>query len=252
MNNEYTDEEIEIIDLEELYSVNKPKPIRRKKIMKTAIIVMCVLVALAAFISAEINAYVIYKYKKNILTVEESTEIKDVDCVMVLGAKVNSDGSPCLMLRDRLDKGIEVYKANVTNRILMTGDHGKTDYDEVNNMKEYAIDKEVIKDEVFMDHAGFSTYESMYRAKEVFGVKKMIIVTQEYHMHRSLYIANKLGIEAYGVCAEDISYPNQFKREVREVAARIKDVWTTVFRPEPTYLGEAIPISGNGEMTDDQ
>ena len=105
--------------------------------------------------------------------------------------------------------------------------------------------------DVFMDHAGFSTYESIYRAKEIFEADKIIIVTQEYHLYRALYIAEKLGIEAYGVNADYHTYRGQIMRDVREVLARCKDFANMIFKPEPTYLGEKIPVSGDGNITND-
>ena len=102
-----------------------------------------------------------------------------------------------------------------------------------------------------MDHAGFSTYESIYRAKEIFKAKKIIIVTQKYHLYRALYIANKLGLEAYGISADKKEYSGQIKREIREILARNKDIIQTIIKPKPTYLGEPIPVSGNGNITND-
>ena len=102
-----------------------------------------------------------------------------------------------------------------------------------------------------MDHAGFSTCESLYRAKEIFGVKKVIIVTQEYHLHRALYIARQLGLEAWGVASDYRSYAGQLMRDIREILARNKDFVTGIFLPEPTYLGEKIPITGDGNVTND-
>ena len=103
-----------------------------------------------------------------------------------------------------------------------------------------------------MDHAGFSTYDSIYRAKEIFKAKKIIVVTQEYHLYRSLYLAKKLDIEAYGVVADRREYRFQLKRDVREIAARAKDFIKIIFRPEPKYLGEIIPVNGNGNVTNDK
>ena len=103
-----------------------------------------------------------------------------------------------------------------------------------------------------MDHAGFSTYESMYRAKEIFQAEKVLIVTQDYHLYRAVYIARQLGIDAYGVDANYRGYSGQTARDVREVLARVKDVGSCIFKPEPTYLGEPIPIWGNGELTHDE
>jgi vancomycin permeability regulator SanA len=103
-----------------------------------------------------------------------------------------------------------------------------------------------------MDHAGFSTYESMYRAKEIFQAKKVIIVTQQYHLYRAIYIAESLGLEAYGVAADYRSYYGQTKRDIREVLARVKDFGTSILKPKPTYLGDAIPIWGDGNQTNDE
>ena len=118
-------------------------------------------------------------------------------------------------------------------------------------MKKEAVDAGIPSSDVFMDHAGFSTYDSMYRARDVFCVKKMIIVTQRYHLYRALYIAEKLGIEAYGVAADGDDWGGRTYRESREILARAKDSVKTVFRPKPVFLGEQIPISGDGDLTND-
>ena len=135
--------------------------------------------------------------------------------------------------------------------LLMSGDHGRKEYDEVNTMKQYAIDAGVPSGDIFMDHAGFSTYESIYRAKEIFGAERIIIVTQEYHLYRSLYIAEKLGIEAYGVSATLHGYGTQEQQNIRETLARFKDFFYALVKPEPTFLGEFIPISGDAYPSHD-
>ncbi len=104
---------------------------------------------------------------------------------------------------------------------------------------------------VFMDHAGFSTYESIYRARDVFKAEKVIIVTQKYHLYRALYIADRLGLEAFGVACDTREYAGQSYRDIREYAARVKDFLVCIVKPEPTYLGEAIPVSGDGDATND-
>ena len=172
------------------------------------------------------------------------------DCILILGARVWDTG-PGPMLADRLLQGIELYKAGVSDRLLVSGDHGTKEYDEVNAMKNYAIEHGVPSEHIFMDHAGFSTYDSMYRARDVFQVKKVIIVTQEFHLYRSLYIANKLGLDAYGVASDLRPYARQEYVEIREVLARIKDFFKVAIQPEPTYLGDPIPIDGNGDATND-
>jgi len=206
------------------------------------------LVALVIILA--INGYVVFKYRERIITVEEA-KAKDVDCILVLGAAVWGGTRPSPMLQDRLDKGIELYNQGASPRMLMSGDHGGQYYDEVNVMKNYAMDAGIEDSHIFMDHAGFSTYESMIRAKEVFEVDSVIIVTQGYHLSRALYIANELGLEAYGVASDPRKYNGQFYRDLREMAARVKDFGTALLKPQPTYLGEVIPISGSGEATND-
>lgn len=203
-----------------------------------------------ALIIALINIYVISFSKSRILTMDQAAEIQDVDCILVLGCGI-IDNRPGLMLKDRLDKGIELYNQNSAPKLLMSGDHGQNGHDEVSVMKRYAINKGVSSSDIFMDHAGFSTYESMYRAKEIFRAQKVIIVTQRYHMHRAIYIAQALGLEAYGVAAEDITYYGQALRDIREILARTKDFFTSAIKPEPTFLGNPISLEGDGNITND-
>lgn len=185
-----------------------------------------------------------------ILTAEDAATL-DVDCILVLGAGVWENDRPSFMLEDRLLQGIELYQKGASERLLMSGDHGQKDYDEVNVMKNFATERGIDSEHVFMDHAGFSTYDSLYRAKEIFQAEKIIIVTQEYHMYRALYIAEKLGLEAYGVTSNPRSYAGQEGRDLREMIARTKDFMNVLVKPKPTYLGEAIPVSGNGDVTND-
>lgn len=197
-----------------------------------------------------INLYVTKFSKEYIVYDTDYLNLEGCDCILVLGAGIWQD-KPSPMLKDRLVTAIDLYKKGVSKKIIMSGDHSREDYDEVNIMKNFAIENGVPSEDIFMDHAGFSSYESMYRAKEVFDVKRMVIVTQKYHLFRSLYIANKLGIKAYGVEAESIRYAGDIYRELREVLARNKDFVKCILKPKPTYLGELIPISGNGNITND-
>lgn len=185
------------------------------------------------------------------MTVEATGELADVDCIIVLGCQVRDDGSLSDMLRDRLHRGLELYQIGAAPKLLMSGDHGRTHYNEVGAMKRYAVENDVPSEDVFMDHAGFSTYETIYRAKEIFQAKKVVIVTQEYHLYRAVYIAQQLGLDAYGVSADYRVYSGQSARDFREVLARCKDFAMCLFRPEPTYLGDAIPVSGSGDLTND-
>ena len=219
--------------------------------MKKMIKILLLILILLMLIVLAINFFVKTTTKKQILTERDAIELKDIDCILVLGAGIWKE-RPSSMLEDRLLQAISLYENNVSNKIIMSGDHGRKEYDEVNTMKDYAIERAIPSEDIFMDHAGFSSYESIYRAKEIFKAKKIVIVTQEYHLYRSLYIANQLGIEAYGVGADPRQYVGQAYRELREILARNKDFVKCIFKPEPTYLGDTIPVSGSGDATNDK
>lgn len=181
---------------------------------------------------------------------EEAAEF-EADCILVLGAGLKPDGTPNFMLQERLDTALALYKNDIAPKLLLSGDHGQQKYDEVNAMKKYMEDAGVPPEDIFLDHAGFSTYDSMYRAAEIFDVERMLVVTQKYHQSRALYIGKKLGMEVRGVACDRKVYAGQFFREVREIIARNKDFFKVMLKPEPKYLGDIIPISGSGLETRD-
>ena len=218
---------------------------RKAKRIFTVLVSAAVLLATAVLVP---NFIVVNKTKSNIITLEEAAKLSDIDCAVILGAGVR-DGKPTPMLKDRLLTGIELYKSGGAKKLIMSGDHGSKDYDEVNIMKSFAVENGVPDSDIFMDHAGFSTYETVYRAKEIFEADNIIIVSQEYHLYRALYIAEKLDVKAAGVSADLRAYKGQIKRELREILARDKDFFNCIIKPEPTYLGDKIPVSGNGNLT---
>ena len=142
-------------------------------------------------------------------------------------------------------------KKGAAPKIIMSGDHGRKDYDEVNVMKRIAEENGVPSEDIFMDHAGFSTYDSIYRAKAVFEADNIIIVTQKFHIYRALHIARSLGVSAVGVNSDPRSYRGHQYNELREMAARSKDFVLCIIKPKPKFLGEAVPVSGNGNQTND-
>ena len=223
----------------------------KKKIFRRLLSIFLCLCILGITALTVINSIVKLSTGDQIITSEEAAKLEDIDCILVLGCFVKDDGRPSDMLHDRLTRGVELYDIGAAPKLLMSGDHGREEYDEVAAMKQFAIDAGIPSDDVFMDHAGFSTYESIYRAKEIFQADKILIVTQEYHLYRALYIAEKLGIEAYGVASDYHIYAGQSMRDLREVLARAKDFVTTIVKPEPTYLGDFIDIHGNGDITND-
>ena len=191
-----------------------------------------------------LNLYVINITKKRILTqseIKKKSEKEKYDCAIVFGAGVYGK-TPSDMLKDRLNTCIELYNAKIINKIIMSG---------VTVMKNYAISKGIPAEDIFMDHAGFSTYETMYRAKEVFNVKKAILVTQEYHLYRALYIGQQLGIQSDGISATKHHYVGDLSRELREILARNKDIFQCMFKIKAKYLGEKISLDQNGNITND-
>jgi vancomycin permeability regulator SanA len=216
--------------------------------MKKIILVLVIILIIGIVLIFGINLSVKMTTEKRILT--DVSKLPNVDCILVLGAGIDGD-RPSLMLEDRLKAAIKLYDNNVSKKIIMSGDHGRKEHDEVNVMKNYAMELDVPSNDIFMDHAGISTYESMYRLKHIFGAKSVVIVTQKYHLYRSLYIARSLGIDAYGYAAEDIKYFGDTYREFREILARDKDFFKSIYKPKSTYLGEPIDLNGSGDVTND-
>lgn len=218
--------------------------------MKKTIIILIIIAVVCGGLYTGLVLYMRSFAKGKVMSA--SDDFSGFDCVLVLGAGVREDGTPSLMLADRLNTGIEIYKNGTVSKLIMSGDHGTEDYDEVNVMKAYATERGVKSEDVFMDHAGFSTYESIYRARDIFEAKKIVIVTQSYHLYRALYIAEKLGVDAVGVSADTISYGGQTYRNFRELAAYGKDFLYCLFGAKPTYLGDSVPVSGDGNVTNDK
>ena len=217
---------------------------KKKKIW----LVIAVFVISIFLLTLFINIYMINSTKKQIISLDNINEINDVDAIIILGCQVYGE-NPSLMLAKRLEKGLEVYNKTHT-KIILTGDHGENEYDEVNVMKEYLIASDIDEKDIFLDHAGFNTYDSIYRAKYIFQAKKVIIVTQKYHIYRALYLANRLDLEAVGVIANDIPQKGiMLKNEIREVLSRDKNFFKGIIKPKSKYLGEVIPLNQDGTIT---
>lgn len=219
--------------------------------LKLKIIYLVIIIIVLADIALFVNQYV---QRAGMKYINEADSVPKGDAILVLGARVYADGNVSLMLNDRLTAGYELYKKGKAPKIIVSGDHGRKDYDEVNAMKSFLIERGVPPEDIFMDHAGFSTYESLYRARDIFQVKKLIISSQQFHLMRAVFISRELGLEAYGVAADKHVYHGMMLRnEIREIAARNKDfLIAKLIKPLPTYLGEVIPVTGDGRVTDDK
>jgi SanA protein len=226
--------------------MNSLQPVSRKHLRR--LLIMACILLIAVFLA--INFYVEQKSAQYIF---DLSEVPEADAVLVLGAYVFPDGTLSDMLEDRVAVGYDLYIQAKAPKIIVSGDHGRKEYDEVNTMKNYLKGKGVPGADIFMDHAGFSTYESLYRARDIFQARKLIIVTQRYHLYRAVFVARELGLDAYGVPSDLHDYgPVMAKYQVREMAARNKDFWSArFFKPQPTFLGEPIPVFGDGSATDD-
>lgn len=194
------------------------------------------------------NVITILGTKGSIVTKQEA-QTYNADAVVVLGASVLADGTPSTILQDRLDDGIALYFAGAAPKIIMSGDNGTASYNEVKAMKAYAIAKGVPSEDIFCDHAGFSTYESMYRAKYVFGCQRIVVATQTYHLYRALWSAKSLGMQAIGVASDYNDYQKQLQYDIREFPARTKDFFQALLRLPSTYVGDPISLNQSGDVT---
>ena len=199
-----------------------------------------------------INAFVCVTTRPSFSSVS-SPEIQqtslNADAIVVLGAGINWDGSPSAVLKDRLDTAIALYNEGVASKIIMSGDNSDSTYNEVMAMALYVEKQGVPKDDVFCDHVGLSTYDSMYRLRYVFGVERCVVVTQEYHLYRALYDAHSFGIEAFGVPGDKSSYDHMDDYEKREVLARVKDFVAVLINNEPETKSEPVDLDQSGTVT---
>ena len=202
--------------------------------------------------AAGINLYIINYAKPFIYT--NITSLPESYTVIIPGAKVYANNISDVV-RDRIEAGVDCVNHSKAQRILISGDHGRTDYDEVNQMRLYMQRiYNVQPDIIFMDHAGFSTYETMYRARDIFCVDDAVVVTQKFHLARSVYIGRKLGLNIVGYEAPELvvySKQTHANWKAREALARIKAFFMVLLNSKPTYLGQQIPITGNAKTSRD-
>lgn len=225
-----------------------------KKNLKRLVIGAGFIVILVAFFILSINIYIMKSTEKYVFA--EIADLPNKQAVLVLGAHVNGNIlSP--VLQDRVGAGVDIYKKGKVQKILLSGDHGKKDYDEVNAMREFVLGEnpEMVKPEdVFMDHAGFDTYDSVVRAREVFCAESLIIVTQKFHINRAVYLARMIGLDAVGFAIDETKYQKNIRESwyMRENLSRVKAFIDILKSSKPKYLGEKIPLSGDGRETNDK
>lgn len=212
--------------------IKKPTAHDVRSMLFKALILVAVGVALFIIGGFSVSAAMKGSVSKKIEKAPEAT----YDCIIVFGAKVKDNGKPSDMLADRLEAGIRLFHDKKASRILMTGDGEHDDYNEVKAMKAYAVNAGVPEECILTDPYGLSTYDSIWRAVNIFNIKSAILVTQEYHLYRALYIAQKSGLATVcGVSASLRQYSNQLFRDLREIPARFKDLFYTMTSHKPKY-----------------
>lgn len=203
--------------------------VKMKKIFKYILIVLIVIILVPVII----NFYVILSTKNRIVS-GDSELLTDIDYIVVLGAGIRR-GKPSPMLEDRLKTGISLYNNDISSKILITGDHMNDDYDEVTVMKNYLLEHGIPEEDIITDNYGISTYDSIYRVKNVYKSNKVVIVSQRYHLYRALFLSDNLDLESYGVEANLRYYYGQWYREIREILARNKDFIKGIIKPKAVY-----------------
>lgn len=205
---------------------------RLVSVIGVSIIVVC-LVVVATNVSIHLST------KGNIFN--EIAELPEAGTVLIPGAAVSGDGVLSPIFVDRIDTAVELYKAKKVSKILVSGDNSEVYYNEVNPVRTYLLEQGIPDGDIFLDHAGFDTYSSMYRAKEIFEVTTLIISTQSFHLPRAVFIARALGLEASGINADKGNILT--KNYIREIFANEKALLDVVLQREPKYLGERIPVT---------
>lgn len=214
-----------------------PKKPTKATLIKLGCLVV-VLVLLFGITLISLSASIVVSQKEKIVDAKALSNEKTADCILVFGALVRADGTLSDMLSDRVITGVELYKKGLAKKIIMSGDSEHEDYDETGAMKRFAMELGVPEEDIICDRYGLSTYDSVWRAKNVYGMKTILLVTQEYHLYRALYICEKLSLSAKGVCADLNTYGGQLGRDIREIAARAKDFFFVLTKAEPLYIGE--------------
>ncbi|WP_292889162.1 ElyC/SanA/YdcF family protein [Nonlabens sp.] len=212
------------------------------------ILVFSVIIALVVIFILQLHI----KRSSRDFMVTQITQLQEAHTGIVLGASVKPDKSLSLILQDRVDAALLAYENKKFKKFLLSGDHRTKNYDEVNAMKNYLNNKGVPDEDIFLDHAGFDTYDSMYRARDIFKVKSAIVFTQEFHLPRALYIGKNMGMTVQGFIADQHEYPGNNRFIRREWLANMKAWIELNIKKRPTYSGKVIPITGDSKLSHDK
>jgi len=199
---------------------------------------------LAVVLFFAVNFFIYIKSKPYIYNEISEAPNAKAEVAIIPGAAVLSNNDLSPILKDRVDTAIKLYELKKVSKIIVSGDNSTVGYNEVNPVRIYLLNKGVLDQDIFLDHAGFNTYSTMYRARDVFKVSSALVVTQSFHLPRSVFLARELGINAHGVNAD--AGHILFKNYARETFANVKVVLDLILKTKPKYLGAEIPITGDG------
>jgi SanA protein len=220
----------------------------KRRTLLWALVGIGALVLLAGLVVLVTNLVITRSARGHI--VQSPDEAPQAQVAIVLGARIWVDGTPMDMLGDRLETGVRLYEQGKVDKILLSGEHEQVPYNQVDSMLEYVVRRGVPEEDVFTDNAGLSTYDTMYRARDVFAVTSALIVTQDFHLSRAVYTARHLGLDAIGVVADLQSYRDEAPNAAREILARVNAIIELhITHPRPSELGESVPITGDGRAS---
>ncbi|WBL26822.1 SanA/YdcF family protein [Zunongwangia sp. HGR-M22] len=202
------------------------------RLIKKSILYTVIIIVLGILITLGLEAYIKQDTSSRIYT--EIRNVPNTKTAIVLGASVYSSGKLSPILKDRVDSTIDLFKNQKVNQILISGDHGSDDYNEVDAIANYLINHGIPKNNLILDHAGFNTYDSMYRASKVFQIEDAIVVTQDFHLPRAMFIAKHLGLDYYGYQAKERAFRIETKIMKREKLANFKALFEVVFKTTPS------------------
>jgi len=182
------------------------------------------------------------RYDHRIYNPDELDVVPERSIALVFGAGYWEDGALSDILRDRLDAAIELYRAGRVEVLLFSGDNRVVDYNEPARMREYALSQGVLDEAIVLDYAGRRTYDTCYRARDIFQVDEVILVTQRYHLSRALLTCDGLDVDALGYAADRTPYVHIRWYWVREIPALWNAWWDIYIRHPVPVLGEPLPI----------
>lgn len=224
----------------------------KHRAVKRILITLLLMVLAAVAVVALANLATVATTRGQVRTVATAADElagNPADAVVVLGASVYPDGTPSDILADRLEVAVDLYKAGAAKAIICSGDNRTSHYNESDAMKAYCVSLGVPSEDVYVDHAGNTTYESLYRARHLFGAQRVIVATQAYHLYRALFAADQLGMEAWGVATDKGAYDDQLKYSMREVAARTKDFFAALAHVPVPIEEDPISLNESGDLT---